>query len=155
MLEFFATIYEWFGLIPFYSTDMGDHLRGYDVTCTDFIATPWYVYIGWIMIVLISLVFVLMYYIVGNKISDYNEAKHWWYFALGLVLLNFFIAFGIPYNSLQAGEYCNQLNINSSDCIGFGFSSALWSLIFFGIISSIPLFRSRSNNCRHTTFWKP
>lgn len=153
MQEFFATIYEWFGLIPFYSKDMGDHLRGFDVTCTDYIATPWYVYIGWIMLVLTVLVFALQYYIVDS--SKFNKARHWWFFALALVVLNFFIAFGIPYNSLQAGDYCNQLNLTVSDCIGFGFSNALWSLIFFGIISSIPVFRSRSTNCRHTTFWKP
>ena len=27
MQEVFARIYEWFGLIPFYSKDMRDHLR--------------------------------------------------------------------------------------------------------------------------------
>lgn len=153
MQEFFATIYEWFGMIPFYSKDMGDHLRGFDVTCTDYIATPWYVYIGWIMLVLTALTFALQYYIVDSP--KYNKARHWWFFALGLVLLNFFTAFGIPYNSLQAGGYCNQLNLTISDCVGFGFSNVLWSLIFYGIISTIPILRSRSTNCRHTTFWKP
>jgi hypothetical protein len=51
MKEFFASLYEWFGLMPLYSTDMGDQLRGWDITCTDYIGTPWYVYIGWIMII--------------------------------------------------------------------------------------------------------
>jgi Ulp1 family protease len=40
------------GLMPLYSTDMGDQLRGWDITCTDYIGTPWYVYIGWIMIII-------------------------------------------------------------------------------------------------------
>jgi len=32
MKEFFASIYEWFGLFPLYSRDLGDHLRGWDIT---------------------------------------------------------------------------------------------------------------------------
>mgnify|MGYP001298211249 CR=1 FL=1 len=32
MEEFFASLYEWFGLNPLYSTDMGDQLRGWDIS---------------------------------------------------------------------------------------------------------------------------
>ena len=153
MQEVFAKIYEWFGLIPFYSKDMGDHLRGFDVTCTDYIATPWYSYIGWIMLVTTIFTFALQYYIVDSP--KYSQARHWWFFALGLVLLNFLIAFAIPYNDIQDSNFCNQLKLNVSDCVGFGFSNALWSLIMYIIISTIPIFRKMSTNCEFTTFWKP
>lgn len=153
MKEFFASLYEWFGLIPLYSRDMGDQLRGWDITCTDYIATPWYVYIGWIMIILTGFIYALQYHILDS--SRWNKKKHWWIFALLIIALNFLIAFEIPFNTLQAGDFCNQLNLTVSDCIGFGISNALWSFLLFLIISSVPLIRRFSTNCRHTTFWKP
>lgn len=153
MKDFFAALYEWFGVLPFYSKDMGDELRGWDSTCTDFIATPWYVYIGWVMILITVFVYALQYHIIDS--SRYNKKRHWWLFALIIVVINFLFAFIIPYNTVQAGDYCNQLKLGVSDCIGFGFSNAIWSLLLFLLISSIPLFRRFSRNCRHTTFWKP
>ena len=153
MVDFFAAIFEWFGFIPFYSTDLGNHLRGWDITCTDYIATPWYVNIGWILVVITALIYVLLYHIIDS--SKLNKKGHWWIFALILTVIVFLISFSIPFNDLQTDNYCNQLEINVGDCIGFGFSSALWSLILFIIISTPPLLRNLSINCRHTTFWKP
>lgn len=153
MEEFFASLYEWFGLNPLYSTDMGDQLRGWDITCTDYIGTPWYVIIGWIMISSTAVFYALQYHIIDS--SRWKNKAHWWLFALIIVLVNFLVAFLIPYNSIQAGDYCNQLNISVSDCVGFGLSNAVWSFILFAVITTIPVFRRFSNNCRHTTFWKP
>lgn len=153
MKDFFASLYEWFGLMPLYSMDMGDLLRGWDITCTDFIGTPWYVYIGWLMIILTALIYALQYHIIDN--SRWNKKQHWWFFALLIVVLNFLIAFTIPFNTVNAGEFCNQLNLSVSDCIGFGLSNAVWSFIFFLMISTLPLTRRFSTNCRNTTFWKP
>lgn len=153
MKEFFASLYEWFGLLPLYSRDMGDQLRGWDITCKDYFATPWYVYIGWIMVILTLSIYVLQYHIIDSPRR--NKRKHWWMFALLIFGLNFLIAFSIPFNILQSGDFCNQLNLSISDCLGFGFSNALWSFIFFLIITSIPFIRRFSTNCRHTTFWKP
>jgi hypothetical protein len=153
MLGFFASLYEWFGLIPLYSRDMGDQLRGWDITCTDYIATPWYVNIGWIMIILTGFIYALQYHILDS--STWNKKRHWWIFALLIFALNFLIAFAIPFNTIQSGNFCNTLILTVSDCIGFGISNALWSFILFLIISSNPLIRKNSDNCRHTTFWKP
>lgn len=153
MKEFFASLYEWFGLNPLYSKDLGDQLRGWDITCTDYIATPWYVYIGWIMVALTAFIYALQYHIIDS--SRWNKKQHWWIFASIIVGLNFLIAFLIPYNAIKAGNFCNQLNLSVSDCIGFGFSNAVWSFILFFSISTIPLIRRFSTNCRHTTCWKP
>ena len=153
MREIFASLYEWFGLIPLYSRDLADHLRGWDITCTDYIATPWYVYIGWIMIILTGFFYALLYHIIDSP--RLMRKYHWWIFALIIVSLNFFIAFGIPFNSLQSGDFCKQLNLSVSDCIGFGLSNAFWSFILYTIITSIPWIRRLSTNCSHTTFWKP
>lgn len=153
MVNFFASLYEWFGLMRLYARDLGDFLRGWDITCTNFIATPWYVYIGWTMIILTSFSYALQYHIIDN--SRFNKRRHWWLIAFLIFILNFLIAFSIPYNSIQAGDYCKDLTISTSDCLGFGLSNAIWSLILFLIITTIPLIRKFSTNCRHTTFWKP
>jgi hypothetical protein len=153
MKEFFASIYEWFGINLLYSTDMGDQLRGWDITCTDYIGTPWYVIIGWALIATTAFIYVLQYHIIDS--SRWNKKQHWWIFSFLIVALNFLIAFIIPFNTVNAGDFCNQLNLSISDCIGFGLSNAIWSFIFFLIISTIPLIRKFSTNCRNTTFWKP
>lgn len=157
MKEFFASLYEWFGVNFLYSTDMGDQLRGWDITCTDHIGTPWYVIIGWAMIAITVLFYVLQYHIIDS--SRCNKKQHWWLFALLMVVLNFLIAFIIPFNTVNAGDYCNQLNLSITDCIGFGLSNAIWSFIFFVLLTSFPFPRavipSKNGNCRNTTFWKP
>jgi hypothetical protein len=153
MTNFFASLYEWFGLMPLYAKDLGDHLRGWDITCTDYVGTPWYNYFGWIMIIITSLIYALQYHIIDS--SRINKKGHWWIFSLILFVLNFLIPFSITFNTLQSDDYCNQLIISVSDCIGFALSNAIWSFIMFVIITSLPVTRRLSTNCRHTTFWKP
>lgn len=153
MDEFFASLYEWWGLLPFFSTDMGDHLRGYDNTCSDYVDTNWYVNIGWMMTVLTGLFYVVQYHILDSP--RFNKKYHWWSFALVNMIINFLIAFAIPFNAIQTEDFCDQLNITVGDCAGFGFSNALWSLLLFALVTSVPWIRMQSVNCRHTTFWKP
>jgi hypothetical protein len=155
MKEVFASLYEWFGLMLLYNDDMADHLRGWDITCSNYDGPQWYLYIGWTMIGLTAIVYALQYHIIDD--SDWNKKHHWWLFALVLVILSFFIPFTITLNTVNAGPdyYCKDLNLTVSDCVGFGFSNAIWSLLFFMLISSIPYPRSKSSNCRNTTFWKP
>lgn len=154
MRDFFASLYEWFGLIPFYSTDLGEHLRGYDITCSDYMGTPLYVYIGWIMIALTVFFCFLQYRIINSP--RFNKRVHWWIIALVIVVINFLIAFTLPFNDLQSADFCNQLKISIADCVGFGISNAIWSLILFLLLTSFPLPRRwAGHNMTDTTFWKP
>ena len=154
MNDFFASLYEWFGLISLYSKDLGDHLRGFDITCSEYIGKQLYVYVGWIMIIITIAFYILQYYIVNS--TRFNKKWHWWIMALSIAGLNFLIAFGMPFADLQAGDYCNQLRIATSDCIGFGISNALWSFILFLLITSFPYPRKwAGHNVTNTTFWKP
>ncbi|MGK7395280.1 MAG: hypothetical protein ACNS62_11955 [Candidatus Cyclobacteriaceae bacterium M3_2C_046] len=153
MNTFFASLYEWWGINPLYSLDFSEHLRGYDVTCTGYIATPWYANIGLIMVGFTLFLYALLYHIIDSP--RFLRVYHWWIMAAVLFGINLFVGYIIPYNSVQAGNVCSTLDINNTDYFGFAVSNALWSLIFFMIISSIPWPRHLSTNCRHTTFWKP
>ena len=157
MTDFFSLLYRFFGLIPWYSEDMDDHLRGLDITCTDYIGKPWYIYIGSSMLLITVFSYALQYHIIDS--TRYNKRGHWWISALIIVLLNFFVAFIIPFNTLQSGNHCPQLSLAIMDCIGLGASNAIWSFLFFILITSFKYPRSlpgrRGGNCRQTTFWKP
>jgi hypothetical protein len=154
MKEFFASIYEWFGTLPFYSLDMGYLLQGYDITCNEsFIGTPLYSIIGWSMIILTGSLYALQYHIIDSP--KCNKKHHWWIFAFIIVTLNFLIAFILTYNIVSVDDYCKELNLSVSDCTGLGVSNAIWSLIFFIILSTNPFIRGFSTNCVNTTFWKP
>jgi hypothetical protein len=153
MIDFFASLYEWFGLNPLYKTDLGDLLRGWDSTCTGFIDSPWYTYIGIIMILITVLMYAFQYHIKDS--SGFNKKHHWWLMSLIIITLNFFIAFIIPFNIIQANNYCQDLSLSVADCLGFGFSNAIWSFLLFVLISTPPLFRKLSHNCRETTFYRP
>ena len=151
--NFFASLFEWFGINHLYSKDLGEHLRGYDITCTDYFGTHWYSIIGISMLVITVLCYALQYHILDK--FRFNRCRHWWIFLVILFTLNFFIGFVIPFNTIQSGDYCQQLIISTTDCIGFGFSNAVWSFIAYVILTSFKYPRDLANNCRYTTFWKP
>lgn len=154
MTDFFASIYELFSL---YSKGMGERLRGWDITCTGYIASPLYDYIGWSMIIVTLSIYALQYHIIDS--SRWNKKKHWWLFSLLIVGLNFIIAFLLTNNMFQSGDFCQTDILSVLDCIFFGFSNAIWSFIFFTLLTSFPFPKraipSMNGNCRHTTFWKP
>jgi hypothetical protein len=153
MRDFFASLYEWFGLNSLYSTDLGEHLRGYDITCSDYLDTPLYVMVGLSMIFSTIIIYILLYYVINSP--RWNKRAHWWIFAGVLVSINFLIAFTPPFNDLQTTDYCTQLRISALDCVFFGVSNAIWSFILFAILTSSPIRKWAGHNMTDTTFWKP
>jgi len=153
MKEFFAGLYEWWGINPLYATDLGEHLQGLDIICEDYVATPWYTYIGTSMILVTILSYAFQYHIIDS--NRYSGRPHLIITSITSIVINFLIAFSIPFNALQNNNYCGELNFNTADCIGFGISNAIWSFILLVIITSLPWPRSKSVNCSHTIFWKP
>jgi hypothetical protein len=133
MRDFFAHMYEWFGLIPFYSRDLSDFLKGWDYACTGYFALPWYTFIGLLMFVATILVFALQYDLVSGE--RFKRQEHWWLAALIVALVNFAIAFTIPAVAILRHMHCPALVISFTDCILFGVSVSIWSLILFSILS--------------------
>jgi len=150
MTDFFASAYEWFGVMPLYSKGMMERLRGWDVTCTDYIASPIYTYAAWCTIGSVLFIYALQYHILDS--SRGNKKLHLWLYALSVVAVNFLGACLYTNSLVQSDDFCPSDNLSVSDCLGFGFSNALWSFILFLFITSVPWPRGFSTNCRHTTF---
>ena len=147
MTDFIAMIYEWFG----YSTDLGTHLRGWDVTCSDFTGTDLYFKVFITMISINIALFIVMYFIIDRLTTRYSTKISWWITAIIGSAINFGIASSLP----STVEVCTQLHFNGGDQMLFGLANAVWSIVVFAILTSFPIPRNFSNNCRLTTFWKP
>ena len=93
MTDFFAALYEWFGLIPLYSSDLADHLRGWDLLCESYSGTPGYVYVGWLMILVTMALYAFQYHVFDRP--NFQRRHHWWLVACVIAILNFTIAFAI------------------------------------------------------------
>ncbi|MDN5289030.1 MAG: rane protein [Mucilaginibacter sp.] len=153
MNDFFSSMYEFGGLLPFYGTDLGDHLRGFDVTCSGYVGTPWYTYVGCMMLALTAFAYLIQYHLIDSP--RYNGKGSWWMTIAVLCALNFVLAFTIALNSVHSGDVCKQLHITGGDLAGFGLASALWAFLWYVLLTSFPWIRRASTNCKYTTFWKP
>ena len=147
MTEFIAMIYEWFG----YATGLGTHLRGWDITCSAFIGTNFYLEIFTIMVGINFLLFILMYGVIDRMTAKFSTKSSWWVTAVIGMVINFGIASSLP----TTEQACGQLHFNTSDLMLFGFANAVWSLVVFVLLTSFPFPRNFSINTRLTTFWKP
>jgi hypothetical protein len=147
MTEFIAMIYEWFG----YKTDLGEHLRGLDVTCSGSLGTDLYLQIFSYMVLTNLVLFLVMYFVIDRFTARFSSKFSWWITALIGVLISFGLAFSLPV-TIQA---CDQLSFNQGDLFMFGLANGWWSLITFVLLTSFSVPRNFSTNCRLTTFWKP
>ncbi len=133
MTRFFAHLYEWFGLFPLYSRDLSDFLRGWDYACVGYFALPWYRYVGLLMIIVTGVIFALQYDLISG--TRFKKREHWELAALVVFISNFMIAFTIPVVAIMQGMHCPLLKLSFADCILFGLSDAVWSLILFSLLS--------------------
>jgi len=115
MTEFFASLYEFFGLLPFYSKDFADHLRGWAADCSGYTGTIWYNIIAITMTGVTALGYALMYHIIDSP--KWNKKQHWWIVALVIIALNWFInARGFLQNAkIGALTVCPYFNIQADE----------------------------------------
>ncbi len=147
MTDFIAMIYEWFG----YATDLGDHLRGLDVNCKEFIGTNLYFNVFITMLGINVFLFILMYLVIDRFTTKFSTKGSWWIVAIIGLLINFAIAYSLP----GTVDRCSHLRITNGDLVLFGVANAFWSLVVFALLTSFPFPRNFSVNCRLTTLWKP
>jgi hypothetical protein len=135
MKGFFAHLYEWFGWIHIYSKDMSDFLKGWDYACVGYFALPWYFYVGVLMVIVTVLVFALQYDLISG--TRFKTVQHWELAALVVVIVNFLIAFSVPFVAILQHTHCPMLKLSVSDCVLFGLSNAVWAFILFSILSIV------------------
>ncbi|PTS98622.1 hypothetical protein DBR11_14350 [Pedobacter sp. HMWF019] len=140
-------IYEWFG----YRTDLGTHLRGWDITCETFEGTDLYFQVFITMLGVNLGLFIVMYLIIDKMTTKFNTKLSWWIMASIGIIINFGIAYSLP----STVSSCDQLVFGASDLLLFGFANAFWGLMTFALLTSFPFPRNFSTNARLTTFWKP
>ena len=141
--NFFITLFESFGLYSD-ANGLGDHLRGLDVQCTDYINQSTYNIIFICLFVINSIIMVNYYYGFHNR-PKFSKFLPWFIHALIGAIILFLIAFFYSYNDFSTGNYCKDLNITTSDCIGFGSVAAIYSLIWNFIISIFLKLKSSNN----------
>ena len=153
MTELFASIFEFFGFPIYDAYNLGDWLRGWDTIDESFSRTDNYSIIGIAMILTCFLFYALQYHIIDS--STFNKAKHLWLMVLSVCIINFITALSIPYNALLSGNVDQEIIFTTNDCIGFGISVSIWSLILMALLTSFSYPRKWGDNCRFTTLWNP
>lgn len=141
--DFFITLFESLGLYSS-ANGLGEHLRGLDVQCNDFTNQSIY-NIVFLCIFIINLVIVLNYYYgVFNRVNFTNFLS-WFLNILAGSLILFFIAFLYANNDFVTGNFCPDLSITSSDCVGFGLTASIFSLVWSLILSMCIKWKSSNN----------
>lgn len=141
--DFFITLFESLGLYSS-ASGLGEHLRGLDVQCTDFTNQSIY-NIVFLCIFIINLLIVLNYYYgVFNRVNFTNFLS-WFLNILSGSLIIFFIAFLYANNDFVTGNFCPDLSISSADCVGFGVTAAIFSLVWSFILSVCIKWKSSNN----------
>lgn len=143
MEEFLITIFESFNL---YSTQngLGEHLRGLDIKGIDYSNQSIYSMVFLSLFIVNALIIVNYYYGLLNRIP-FNRF-FWWFInvLLGSVIL-FFIAFLYSNNDFVTGNYYTKLSISTSDCVGFGLTSAIFSILWCCILTVLIKWNSSVN----------
>lgn len=147
-MDWIAWIYETFST---YSRDMGEHLRGWDITCTDYMGTFYYGWLFWAWIGIVIFTLLLYYKIIDSP--RLVRALYLWLFLLGGMLISFIVGYGIASYTTQPGNYCPELVITGGDQVSVGLTQAILTLLLSFGLSFVA--RHFSTNCRNTTPFHP
>ena len=141
--EFLISLFESTGL---YSTENGlsEHLKGLDMECNDYTMQSTYSIIFLCLFIINSLLMLNYYYGILNRIP-YNRFLWWFLNVLFGAIVLFTISYCYANNDFVAENFCNTLSITTSDCIGFGFTSAIYSIVWSLILSGLIKWKSSVN----------
>jgi hypothetical protein len=142
--DFLITLFESFGL---YSSQngLGEHLRGLDPhSCNDYTGQSIYNLVFIYLFVINSLVVINYYYGLFNRVP-FNV---WWKWLLNVLVAAAIvgvIAFMYPNNDLSTGNYCKDLHMHESDCLGFAMTAFIYSFLWSCILSLLIKWKSSVN----------
>ncbi len=141
--EFLITLFESIGL---YSTQNGlsEHLRGLDIKGIDYSNQSIYAMVFLCLFIVNSLIVINYYYGILNRIP-FNRFLWWLINVIVGATILFFVAFLYANNDFTTGNIYSKLSVTSSDCVGFGFTAAIYSIIWSCILSIIIKWKSSVN----------
>lgn len=147
MKDFFASLYEL--LKPLYGPDLADHLYGLLPDGT-FGGPSLYPTVG-LFLFIGTPVGAILYYYGLNKVR-YSRWYHWLFALLLIGLVEWFVAFYLPYKDKENGLIAPQIepNISMSNLVGFGMVNLIYSIALFFLVSI--LIKRWSRNCSTTPF---
>lgn len=143
MMDVIITLFE---ALDLYSTTngLGDHLKGLDVACENNTNQSIYSIVLICILVINSLIMLNYYYGYFNR-PRFSKLLSWFYNMLFGAIIIFLIAFLYTNDDLNSGNYCQELIISTSDCIGFASVSAFYSIVW-GALFSFGIKWKSSNN---------
>ena len=141
--NFLITLFESFGLYSD-SNGLGDHLRGLDIKCSDYINQNNYNIVFICLFLINTTIMVNYYYGIHNR-PKFTKLLPWILHSLSGAIILFLIAFLCSNNDISTGNFCKDLNIKTSDCFGFASVAAIYSLIWNFIISLLLKLKSSNN----------
>ncbi|WPV67772.1 hypothetical protein [Chitinophaga sp. LS1] len=135
-----------FEAVGLYSSSggLGEHLRGLDIDCQTMSRQSAYNFV-FLALIFVNVVILFNYYYGLLNRSPFNQVG-WW---LGNILVGAFIIFLIAYvgshRDLVNHRYCEQLSFHDGDCIGFGITAAIYSVVWSVLLSLLIKWKSICN----------
>ena len=141
--EFFISLFESIGRYSS-SNGLGEHLRGLSTDCNTFSNQSIYNLVFLCILFINSFIVINYYFGLFNRVNFTNFIT-WILNLLSGSVIIFIIAFLYSNNDYVTQNYCKELNITQSDCIGFGITSSIYAFIWSLIISLIIKWKSSNN----------
>jgi hypothetical protein len=141
--EFLITIFESLNL---YSVQGGlaEHLRGLDLECSDYTRQSIYSMVFLALFLINSIIIINYYYGMLNRIP-FNHIIWWILNVFFGAFIMFFIAFLYSNNDLESDNFCSSLSITTSDCVGFGMTTSIFSIVWSTLLSVLIKWNSSVN----------
>jgi hypothetical protein len=140
--NFLISLFESLGLYSA-ANGLGEHLRGLDVECNPTNQSI-YSIVFFLLFLINTVIFLNYYYGLFNRVNFTNLIS-WSVNLLACAILLFLISFFYSYNGFSSGNYCQDLSISVSDCLGFAATTAVYSIIYGFILSVIIKWKSSNN----------
>lgn len=153
----FRSLYEIFGLNPFFSQNMASFLGGIEDLCNEpYSSVSLYAFFGIAMLVSAAFIYALQYHII-DKVGV-SSHKAWWAFAgiafvfnFGCVAIRMWTLLSNAPLKFGCDEEFIKVIFNIQDIAVLAFVNGLFGFIVFALLSWPPLFRRLSKNCYNTT----
>jgi hypothetical protein len=127
-----------------YSKDLHEHLKGLDISCSDFTASSTYSFITIIVVILIPIVMLNYYYGIFNR-PKLSSFLTWLLNILLCGTIVFIVSMVRTTGDLNSKNYCQDLHFSTVDCMLFGFTAATYAVILSILISLIIKWWSLNN----------